>query len=84
MKKIIIKLKKICCALWGHSKIQHTFFGYWYCCRCEAQVGDSLGGVYSAENIVILNHNCKKCVENYKKLSWKDKFLVPYPFGEKK
>lgn len=26
--------KEITCSLIGHSKIQTTFFGYYYCARC--------------------------------------------------
>lgn len=76
------KIKRIICVLWGHSNIQSGFWGYWYCGRCEDQVGDSLGGIYWNENTVVIGHNCNKCQSNYKKLSWKDKLLTPNPFKE--
>lgn len=73
--------KKLTCSLIGHSKIQTTFFGYYYCARCEEQVGDSLGSIYpDAENIVIVGHKCSTCEANYKKLTWKDKIFCPDPF----
>lgn len=74
------KIKAIFCVLFGHSNIQDGFFGYWYCGRCEDQVGDSLGSLYWNANQVVIGHNCDKCRENYRKLSWKDKFLTPNPF----
>lgn len=78
------KIKSVFCAIFGHSRIQTTFFGYYYCGRCGDQLGDTLAGVYPANTVVIKNHNCKVCFKNYKKCSWKDKFLVPYPFERKK
>lgn len=74
------KIKAIFCVLFGHSKIQTTFFGYFYCGRCGVQVGDSLGGYYVPKEVVIVGHNCKKCRANYKKCTWKDKFMVKNPF----
>lgn len=73
----------IVCALVGHSKIQETYFGEWTCGRCGEVVGDSLGGAYQAEDVVIIRHDCDKCFENYKKLTWRDKLLTPYPFTTK-
>ena len=79
------KLKVIFCAVFRHSLIQHYCFGYFNCARCGAQLGDSLGSVYpQAEKVVIVGHNCKKCRENYKKLSWVDKFLAPNPFKKRR
>jgi len=79
-KKLLLKIKKVFCALFGHTKIQSQFFGYWYCGRCGEQLGDSLGGVYSAEDVVIIGHNCETCRKNHKKLKWHEKILVPNPF----
>lgn len=59
-------------------------FGYVHCARCEEQIGDTLGGIFDTTNSVIVNHGCKKCKKNYKKLNWKDKFLVEYPFKKEK
>ncbi len=80
------KLKAIFCVLFGHSRIQHSCFGYFNCSRCGYQLGDSWGGVYpEAKNVVIVGHNCDTCRENYKKLNWRDKFLTPNPFkGDEK
>ena len=75
--------KEVVCALLGHSRV-HTFcFGYHYCARCGAQVGDSLGSVYFCPEEVIIGHmdgNCPTCRENYEKLGWQDKYLCPDPF----
>jgi len=77
--------KKIICALIGHSKICTTCWGYRYCGRCTAQLGDSLGSVdYGIGKAVIIGHDCDVCKENYKKCTWKDKYLVPNPFTETK
>lgn len=74
------KVKQIICVLIGHSRIQSGCFGYWYCGRCKEQVGDSLGGSYSAKNIVIIGHACDECRANYKRCTWRDKLLVGNPF----
>lgn len=75
--------KKLTCSLIGHSKIQTTFFGYYYCARCEEQVGDSLGSIYpDVANVVIVGHKCPTCEANYKKLTWKDKIFCPDPFED--
>lgn len=75
------KLRAVTCALLGHSMIQDFCFGYFTCARCDAQLGDSLGGVYpQAKTVVIVGHDCKVCRKNYKKLTWKDKLLAPNPF----
>lgn len=77
--------KKLVCALVGHSKIQTTCFGYYYCSRCGDQVGDSLGSVYfNAPNVVIVGHDCDICRANYNKCDWKDKLLSPDPFKTRK
>jgi len=73
------KLKAIFCIFFGHSNIIETCFGYVHCARCDAQIGDTLAGCYSNTKAVIVGHNCKECKENYKKLTWKDKFLAPNP-----
>jgi len=75
-------VKKVTCSLIGHSNIQTTYFGYHYCGRCNDQVGDSLGSIYSNDKQVIIGHNCKTCYSNYKKLTWKDKFKVQNPFKQ--
>lgn len=73
--------KQVTCSLIGHSLIQTTCFGYYYCARCGAEVGDSLGSIYpNAVNTVIVGHKCQTCEDNFKKLTWKDKVLCPDPF----
>ena len=74
--------KATVCALVGHSRIQTYCFGYFYCGRCEAQVGDSLGSVYpGAETCVMVGHNCEKCRKNAESLTWKDTLMAPDPFA---
>ena len=72
--------KGIVCQLIGHSNIITTCFGYIHCSRCEAQIGDTLAGCYDNPKSVIVGHNCETCKENYKKLTWRDKYLCPDPF----
>ena len=73
------KLKAVFCALFGHSRIQGTYFGYFYCARCKA-----IGGMYDASKAVLVGCGCNPCRENYKKLTWRDKMLCPNPFKERK
>ena len=68
----------IVCAIIGHSNILDSCFGYIYCTRCKAQIGDTLGGVYSNDKCVLIGHSCDTCKKNYKELTWKDK-LYAYP-----
>ena len=75
---------EIVCSLIGHSRIQTNWFGYHDCARCGARMGDTLGGIYPfASQAVIMEHNCDKCRENYKKCTWKDKIYVKNPFKKK-
>lgn len=79
---MIYRIKAVICALWGHSGIQDQFWGQYTCARCDQGVGDSLAGAYSAENVVIVGHDCGKCRENYKKLRFVDKLFIKYPFSK--
>lgn len=72
----------IVCALIGHSKIITTFFGYVSCARCEAQIGDALGGYFDGSKSVIVGHKCEQCEANFKNLSWRDTLYAPDPFAE--
>lgn len=73
--------KRIVCSLIGHSRICTTCWGYRNCGRCGDQLGDNLGSMdYGRETCVVIGHNCKICRKNYKKCTWKDKFLVDNPF----
>lgn len=70
---------KIVCSLIGHSNITTTCFGYVHCHRCGDQIGDTLGGYYpQAKNQVIVDHDCDACNENWKKMTWQDKYLIKY------
>ena len=71
----------VVCSLIGHSMIQSVCFGYFYCGRCDDQVGDSLASVYpAAKQAVIIGHDCETCRVNFKALTWKDKLYAPDPF----
>jgi hypothetical protein len=75
----------IICSLIGHSNICSTCFGYRYCGRCSAQLGDSLGSIdFGASEAVIIGHKCDKCKANYELCTWKDKLYVKDPFEEEK
>ncbi len=41
---MISKIRATLCAWIGHSRAFTYCFGYVHCARCEAQVGDCLGG----------------------------------------
>jgi len=71
---------KIVCALIGHSQIVSTCFGYYYCGRCGAKIGDKLAGMFDDSKCVIIGHNCEICKENYKNLTWKDTIYCAEPF----
>lgn len=76
------QIKKVTCALIGHSRIQNYCFGYYTCARCGEQLGDSLGGIHSAaESVVIVGHKCSVCEANYKDLTWKDKVFCSEPLA---
>lgn len=80
--------RRVYCARHGHSKVHDFFFGYHYCARCEAQLGDSLGGFYQDDEAVLVHHanvfvlngtryeGCH-CPENTKKLTKHDLALLP-------
>lgn len=73
--------KTIVCSLIGHSLICKAFWGYRYCGRCGDKLGDSLASIdMGIKEAVLIGHKCKTCVSNYKKCTWKDKYLVPDPF----
>ncbi len=71
--------KSIVCSLIGHSNITEMCFGYVTCARCDAQIGDSLMGIYDNPNQVVVGHNCEICRANYAKMTWRDKYLCPNP-----
>lgn len=72
------RARSVVCALLGHSRVQSTCFGYYNCCRCDAQIGDSLASIYpEAAQAVVLDHNCTTCRKNAKMLTWRDLLLLP-------
>ena len=73
----------IVCSFIGHSRIQSVCFGYFYCGRCEDQVGDTLAAAYDASKVVIISHDCPTCRDNFKTLTWRDKLYAPDPFAPK-
>lgn len=70
----------IVCSFLGHSKIVSCFFGYVSCGRCQAEIGDTLGGATTLESNVLIGHDCEVCRKNWKGLGWQDKLYVPDPF----
>lgn len=76
------------CGLVGHSRLRTFFFGYHYCGRCGAQLGDSLGGAYVAKGVVMEFHGKGRkpkgcdCREVAKTLTWRDTLLVDTPVAE--
>jgi len=77
------QIKSVTCSLIGHSRIQTTCFGYYYCGRCGDQVGDTLASVYpGVKQAVIVGHKCEICEANYAECTWEDKFMCPDPFAD--
>jgi hypothetical protein len=74
----------IVCAFLGHSKIVTYCFGYVHCARCEAKIGDTLGGATELSSNVIVEHDCPTCRANFAKLGWADKLYTPTPFPKEK
>lgn len=72
-------LRKVFCAVFRHSLIVTNCIGYKSCARCEAQVGDSLAGVWVNTKAVIFGHNCTVCNDNYSKMRWRDRMFVRNP-----
>lgn len=68
--------RAVVCACIGHSKIVSLFFGYVSCARCEAQIGDTLAGVYDTSDKVVMGHDCDICRANALMLDWTDTFMV--------
>lgn len=65
------------CALIGHSSIRTFSWGYNYCGRCEAQLGDSLAGIWKVSGHYIEGHDDEECLDNLQKMTWRDKLYVP-------
>lgn len=79
-----MNIKLAICALIGHSRIVTMCFGYISCGRCKEQIGDTLAGADSAKGLVIIQHDCETCRDNYTKMTWRDKFLVRSPWSTEK
>jgi hypothetical protein len=77
------KKRDVVCALIGHSDIITMCFGYVNCARCGAQIGDTLGGSSDISGCVVVGRHrrdkriCRSCKKNFKKMDWKDKYLLP-------
>jgi len=71
------RFKSVFCAVFRHSVITSSCFGYNHCGRCETLLGDSLAGAYSPA--CNLTCGCQKCQDAYPQLGFVDKFLVPKP-----
>jgi hypothetical protein len=77
VKYDVEKVRAHYCVDHGHSNVLTGFFGYIYCARCGAQVGDTLAGAYSNERAVMIGHKCPTCVENAKRLTRADIAHLP-------
>ncbi|MGE0674897.1 MAG: hypothetical protein AB7O64_17780 [Methylibium sp.] len=69
--------RSVICALLGHSKVQKVCFGYWYCGRCETQIGDSLASTFDGSRSVVVDHHCDVCRQNLAGLTDADRLLLP-------
>lgn len=81
-QKKLTQQQKACiyCIKNGHADFVWSFWGYIHCGRCGEQIGDTLGGVFSrADKVIVLG--CKKkpcdvCDPIRKKLSKLDKQIL--------
>ncbi len=68
---------RIYCVKYGHASFGTTFFGYVYCGRCDEQIGDMLGSVFSeADSFAFVGCKespCKVCDPIIAKLNSRDK-----------
>lgn len=72
----------VVCSLLGHSKIHKFFFGTYYCSRCGDRLGSTLEGIYPTQDVVVIDHDCPTCRDNYDKLDWRNKIFTPDPFAK--
>ena len=72
-------MKRVYCAVFGHSDLIDGCIGYMYCGRCSAQLGDTLGGIYRNERAVIRGHGCDTCRENWTKMPMRSRLLAGSP-----
>ncbi len=67
----------IICARHGHAAVGRTCFGYVYCDRCGAQVGDTLGGDGgAARDMALIGHDCTTCRASWTKADFWGRFGV--------
>lgn len=76
------EIKSALCAFFGHPPVVHTFFGYVYCSRCDAQVGDQLASVYSNKENAVKGHDCEDCRRIWKSLTPTERLLTNNPLNE--
>jgi hypothetical protein len=84
MSETIEIKRKVLCARHGHPPVVSLCFGYVHCARCEAQIGDRLGGVFDTSNYCVVGHDCEVCRGVWKKLTPKQRELTPNPFKKAK
>lgn len=71
----------ITCAVYGHSKVVHSYFGYITCARCEATLGDSLLSLYGgSDDLVIFGDQSEENKQRYSILTWEHKHRTADPF----
>ena len=73
---------RLACALLGHSAIVEMCFGQVTCARCDALLGDTIGGCFDLRDKVIRGHACEKCRKVFEGLGWQDRLYVRDPFVE--
>lgn len=70
------------CAWVGHSRLATCFFGYIYCGRCHAMIGDQIAGATRRDVMFIGASKCNrqpcvKCLVIESRLNWRDRLLTP-------
>ena len=52
---------RIYCVKHGHANYVYKCWGYVYCGRCEAQIGDQLVIGFDTKKLMVIGHKCKVC-----------------------
>jgi hypothetical protein len=75
--------RRVACAREGHPRIAKSCFGYVTCARCDAMIGDTLGGAFNLKGYVVVGHRtresepCAECIATAKALTRRERTWLP-------
>lgn len=76
--KRLAQRRFLLCMRIGHPQVVDVCFGYVTCARCNAQLGDNLGGAgVDLSSHVVVGHDCEACRKNARALRPSDRWLLP-------